>query len=70
MLKNFEVITPLFEGQVNERCQFTLNIEGNEYRGILHEEEVHWFQPPPYSEIEKANLHLLESNVRDLVTNR
>lgn len=70
MLQNFEVITPLFEGQVHERCQFKLNIEGNEYRGIFHEEEVRWFQPPPFSDFEKGNLLFVESNVRDLVTKR
>lgn len=70
MLQNFEVITPLFEGQVNERLQFKLNIKGNDYRGFFHKEEVHWFQPPPYSEIEKDKLHLFECNVRDLISSR
>lgn len=70
MLQNIEVITPLFEGQVNERFQFKLNIEGNDYRGIFYEEEVQWFQPQPYHKIEQDSLHLVESNVRDLLTSR
>ncbi|WP_342511238.1 hypothetical protein MKY34_13045 [Sporosarcina sp. FSL K6-1522] len=70
MLQNFEVITPLFEGQANERLQFKLNIKGNDYRGIFHDEEVQWFQPQPHSKIEKDDLHLVESSVRDLITSR
>ncbi|MFJ7935614.1 hypothetical protein [Sporosarcina sp. NPDC096371] len=70
MLQNFEVITPLFEGQVNERIQFKLNIEGNDYRGIFHEQEVQWFQPQPHTKIEKNELDVVESSVRDLMTNR
>ncbi|MCZ2260770.1 hypothetical protein [Sporosarcina sp. G11-34] len=60
MLQNFEVITPLFEGQANERIQFKLNIEGNNYRGIFHNEKVHWYQPHPQLEI--------ESTVRELIS--
>lgn len=67
MRQNFEIITPLFEGQVNERCQFKLTIEGNDYRGIYHQEEVQWFQPPPYPIFEKDNLQQVESNIRDLI---
>ena len=49
MLQNIEVITPLFEGQVNERFQFKLNIEGNDYRGIFHDKKVQWFHPKPHN---------------------
>ena len=42
MLQNLEVITPLFEGQANERFQFKLNIEGNDYRGIFHDKELNF----------------------------
>ena len=35
MFQDFEVKT-LFEGQVHERHQFTLNIEGHNYQGIFH----------------------------------
>ena len=62
MLQNFEVITPLFEGYVNERVQFKVNIGGNDHRGIFHNEEVLWFQPHPQHEIEE--------NVRELISDR
>lgn len=70
MLQNFEIISPLFEGQTHERFQFKLSIEGNDYRGIFHDQEVQWFQPHPHHKIEKDELNLVESNVRTLMTNR
>ncbi|MHA6261401.1 hypothetical protein ACXYMX_16175 [Sporosarcina sp. CAU 1771] len=70
MLQNIEVMTPLFEGQVNERLQFKLNIEGNDYQGIIYDEEIHWFHPQPYNKIEEDDLNFVESNVRNLMTNR
>ena len=70
MLQNFEVITPLFEGQANERFQFKLNIEGSDYRGIFHKKEVQWFQPQPHNKIDKDELNFVESNVRNLMTKR
>ncbi|MFJ7934457.1 DUF5342 family protein [Sporosarcina sp. NPDC096371] len=69
MLQNFEVIPPLFEGQVNERFQFKLKIEGNDYRGIYHDKEVQWYQPHPHDKIEQDDLDSLESNVHTLMTN-
>lgn len=63
-----KVITPLFEGQFNERFQFTLIIEGEDYRGIFHDEKVQWFQPQPYNKIEKDELNFVESTVHLLMT--
>ncbi|WP_025784097.1 hypothetical protein [Sporosarcina sp. D27] len=63
MLQKFEVLTPLFEGQANERLQFKLNIDGHDYRGIFHNEEVHWFQPQPHNKIDENELDFIESNV-------
>ena len=67
MLQNFEVITPLFEGQAHERFQFKLNIEGHDYRGVFHNEEVQWFQPQPHNKLEEDELNLVESNVLELI---
>ncbi len=63
-MKNIIVITPLFEGQVNERFQFTLNIEGQDYRGIFHDQKVQGFQPQPNEKLEKEHFNFAVSNVR------
>ena len=70
MLQNIEVMTPLFEGQVNECFQFKLNIEGNDYRGIFYDNEVQWFQPQPYNKIEEVEIIFVEANVHNLMVNR
>ncbi|WP_342514189.1 hypothetical protein MKY34_05375 [Sporosarcina sp. FSL K6-1522] len=67
MLQNIEIITPLFEGQVHERIQFKLNIEGNNYRGIFHDKEVQWFNPQPHSKIEEDDVNFVEANVHNLM---
>lgn len=66
-LQNFEVITPLFEGQVNERFQFKLTLEGNDYRGIVHHNEVQWFQPHPQNTMEETKVNFVESNIRSMM---
>ncbi|MFJ7406009.1 MULTISPECIES: hypothetical protein [unclassified Lysinibacillus] len=68
MLQNFEVISPLFEGHVHERFQFKINIEGNDYRGIFHDNEVQWFQPQPHSKINKDQLKSIEAHVHNLMS--
>ena len=62
MLQDFEVITPLFEGQANERFQFKLNIEGNDYRGVFLDGEVQWYQPKPQNMniIREDELNMIE----------
>lgn len=67
MLENFEVIDPLFEGRGHERIQFKLTIEGNDYRGLFHNNEVQWFQPHPHQKIGEYDEEIIESNVRSLI---
>lgn len=67
MLQNFEIIKPLCEGQVNERFQFKIKIEGNDYRGIFNDKKVQWFHPQPFSHVEKEELKFAEANVHNLI---
>lgn len=69
MLQKFEVIKPLCEGQINERLQFKINIEGNDYRGIFNDREIQWFHPQPYNRIDKDELNFVEANVHNLIIN-
>jgi Family of unknown function (DUF5342) len=62
-------VKPLFEDQVHERHQFTLNFEGDHYHGIFHDEEIQWFHPQPENNLEEEDLQDLESKVYDLMTN-
>ena len=70
MLENFEVVSALFEGQVHERPQFKLSIEGQDYKGVFHDEEVHWYQPHPHHKLEEDQVNAIESDVRELLNER
>lgn len=62
-------VKPLFEDQVHERQQFTLNFEGDHYHGIFHDEEIQWFHPQPNNNLSEEDLQDLESKVYDLMKN-
>ncbi|MGG3888039.1 DUF5342 family protein [Metabacillus fastidiosus] len=64
MFQNFE-IKPMFEGQFHERHQFTISIEGNEYKGIFHEGDIDWFNPHPANQFEEDDLDAIEAKVHD-----
>lgn len=68
MIQDFKA-KHLFENQVHERYQFTLNFEGDHYHGIFHDKEIQWFHPQPEHNLEEEDLHDLESKVYDLMTN-
>lgn len=61
MIKDFQVEL-LFEGQVHERYQFKLKINGNDYRGIFEEGEINWFNPQP------ETITVIESQVFNLMS--
>lgn len=67
MFENFE-INHLFEGQVHERPHFSLTIQGNEYRGMVNDEQIHWFNPHPKQKLEEDHLSAIESKVYDLMS--
>ncbi|MBB6444409.1 DUF5342 family protein [Bacillus benzoevorans] len=68
MFKNFEV-NQLFEGQVNERPHFSVNIEGQEYKGMVQDGKVHWYHPHPQQKLGEELLNSIESKVNDLMSN-
>ena len=53
MVENFQVIDPLFLGQVHECPQFSLTINGEEYKGICKDDEINWYHPKPTIEDEE-----------------
>lgn len=67
MIDNFEV-DHLFEGQVHERPQFSLTVEGLEFKGIVHGGDIHWYHPHPQQKLEEEQLNNIESEVYDLMS--
>lgn len=68
MFEDFEV-KPMFEEQIHERQQFTLNIQGEHYQGIFHDGEIHWFHPHPKNTLEDDHLQAVEAKVQKLLSN-
>lgn len=66
MFDNFEV-KQVFEDQIHERHQFKFNIAGNDYSGIYHDDEIHWFHPRPGHSLEQEHVEAIENKVHDLM---
>lgn len=66
-IQDFEKIKPLFEDTVHERKQFSLQIQGDEYKGFVHKGEVHWFHPQPHQKFENGDVRVLESEIHEKV---
>jgi len=62
-------IKPLFENQIHERQQFTLNYKNDHYQGIFHEGKIQWFHPQPQNKLNGKDLQNVETKVHDLITN-
>ncbi|MCQ6282472.1 hypothetical protein [Bacillus sp. EB600] len=66
MFENFEV-NKRFEGRVHERHEFSLNIQGDQYKGLIHDGKIHWYNPHPKQKIEEENLNAVESQVFNMM---
>ena len=60
MVNTFNVEKKMFEGQFHERDQFSLNFEGNHYKGIYHNGKISWFHPHPLNDLKKEHLTNME----------
>ncbi|MFJ7976676.1 hypothetical protein JNUCC23_09695 [Peribacillus sp. JNUCC 23] len=61
-IKDFEII-PAFEDRLHERQQFTLQVQGDEYKGFVHEGEIQWFHPQPMQKLEDDHVQAIESEI-------
>jgi len=62
MFKDFEVDS-IFEDQVHERYTFMLTIEDDSYRGVYHDDKIHWFHPQPQRDLEQEHLEAVEAEI-------
>ncbi|GAB6990176.1 hypothetical protein [Paenibacillus pini] len=58
-------IKPMFEDTVHERQQFTLHVQGEEYRGFLHKGDIQWFHPQPQQKLEDDLVQVMESQIHE-----
>lgn len=60
-------LKPAFEDRVHERQQFSLQVQGEEYKGFVHEGEIQWFHPQPNQKIEDDLIDVIETEIHQKV---
>ncbi|WP_019636417.1 hypothetical protein [Paenibacillus fonticola] len=56
-------IKPVFEDTNHKRQQFSLQVQGEEYKGFVHKGEIQWFHPQPQQKLEDGLVQVLESEI-------
>ncbi|MGE7022472.1 hypothetical protein [Solibacillus cecembensis] len=62
-LEDFEVET-VFENRVHERLAFTFKIDGDEFKGHFHEDEILWLHPHPRQLIGESKVDSIEATIQ------
>ncbi|AXN38861.1 hypothetical protein [Peribacillus butanolivorans] len=65
-IKDLE-LKPAFEDRVHERRQFSLQVQGEEFKGFVHEGEIQWFHPQPKQKLEEDLVEAIESEIHEKV---
>lgn len=52
-----------FEDKLHERRQVTLKVQGQEFRGFVHEGEIHWFHPQPKQKLKEGHVEAIETEI-------
>lgn len=60
-------IKPAFEDTAHERHQFSLHVQGDEYKGFVHKGEIQWFHPQPQQKLEEGLVQILETEIHEKV---
>ncbi|OAB45555.1 hypothetical protein [Paenibacillus antarcticus] len=60
-------IKPMFEDTAHERQQFSLQVQGAEYKGFVHKGDIQWFHPQPQQKLEDDLVQVMESEIHEKV---
>ena len=58
-------IKPVFEETAHKRQQFSLQVQGEEYKGFVHKGEIQWFHPQPRQKLEDDLVQVMESEIQE-----
>lgn len=61
-INDFEM-KQVFEDRPHERHQIILNVEGHEFKGLVHEGEVNWFHPHPSQKLTDEHIEAIETEI-------
>ena len=54
----------VFEDRPHER-QITLKVQGHEFKGYVHEGEIHWFHPHPKQKLKDEHVEAIETEIQE-----
>ncbi|MEH7342291.1 hypothetical protein V7122_00145 [Bacillus sp. JJ1532] len=66
VIENFEV-EKLYEDRPHERHAFTFKVQGDEYKGHYHEDEIIWLHPHPKQMIGESKIDTIETTIHSLM---
>lgn len=58
-------VKPVFEDNAYKRHQFTLKVQGEQYKGFVHESEIQWFHPQPKQKLEEGQVQAIEAEIHE-----
>ncbi|MFS0574446.1 hypothetical protein AB1K83_02295 [Sporosarcina sp. 179-K 3D1 HS] len=54
-----------FEDRPHECYQFTMQVDGEEFKGLIHKGKIQWFHPQPQQKLEEEQVQALESQIQE-----
>ncbi|MCR2821583.1 HicA family toxin-antitoxin system [Lederbergia panacisoli] len=60
-------VEPMFENQAHEAHLFKLNIEGEEFKGLIRNGHLEWFHPKPRRKIKDVHVEKAEKKVHEKI---
>ncbi|WP_142826283.1 hypothetical protein [Planococcus soli] len=57
-------VKPVFEDKAYKRLQFSLNVQGEQYKGFIHEDEIQWFHPQPKQKLKEEQMEAIEAEIQ------
>lgn len=58
-------VKPVFEDKAYKRHQFTLKVQGEQYKGFVHEDEIQWFHPQPKQKLKEQQVEAIEAEIHE-----
>jgi len=58
-------VKPVFEDKAYKRHQFSLKVQGEQYKGFVHEDEIQWFHPQPKQKLEDEKVQAIEAEIHE-----
>ncbi len=58
-------IKQAFEDRPHERHQVIFNVQGHEFKGFIHEGEIHWFHPHPQQILNEEHVEAIETEIHE-----